>query len=99
MQKQSVFDHYVIGQYLIYYRRKRAKFVGYLKSCKKTAKYSCFDRQVRHQYLKNANFCNFFDNIPQILRVKASAGIKLTMPNYNIRSLVSSNSLTLLEYL
>ena len=72
MQKQSVFDHYVIGQYLIYYQRKRAKFVGYLKSCKKTAKYSCFDRQVRHEYLNNANFCNFFDNIPQILRVKAS---------------------------
>ena len=36
--------------------RKRAKFVGYLKSCKKTAKYSCFDRQIRHQYLSNANF-------------------------------------------
>ena len=72
MQKQSVFDHYVIGQYLIYYWRKRAKIVGYLKSCKKIAKYSCFDSQVRYWYLNNANFCNFFDNIPQILRVKDS---------------------------
>ena len=71
MQKQSVFDHYVIGQYLIYYYRKRAKFVGYLKSCKKIAKYSCSDRQVRHKYLNNANFYKFFDSIPQTLRVKA----------------------------
>ena len=46
---------------------------GISKKLQKIAKYSCLDRQVRHQYLNNANFCNFFDNIPQILRVKASA--------------------------
>ena len=45
---------------------------GISKKLQKIAKYSCLDRQVRHQYLNNANYCNFFDNIPQILRVKAS---------------------------
>ena len=27
--------------------------------------------------MSNANFCNFFDNIPQILRVKASNKVAL----------------------
>ena len=34
--------------------------------------------------LINANFCNFSDNIPQILRVKASLSIKTEELMYNV---------------
>ena len=48
------------------------KFVGY----QKISKYICFGDKFDNN-LSNANFCNFFVNIPQILRVKASIHINL----------------------
>ena len=37
----------------------------------KKAKYGVLTDKFDNYNLSNANFCNFFDSIPQILRIKA----------------------------